>query len=82
METAIAGLIGAAMPVLVEYLKRHNIDPFFAMFCLSGLIGLGYSLYVYFVPEEIRQNAYSIMATAGFTSVSVYEFLRRIYGGR
>jgi uncharacterized membrane protein YfcA len=66
--------VGALISTLTQIAKKLNIPSTVALLGFSFLVGFGYSAFVTFVPEEMKENVVKF-AVQGFTfAVTFYQF--------
>jgi len=70
-------VLGSVLSFITNLFKRYfpNASPQILVIILSVLLGIMYQLFLYFIPEEVRQNVINFMYGVLTSAVFVYEFI-------
>lgn len=74
-------LIGALLPMVIEFAKRRKIPTSLIFFVIAVVASLGYNVFSAFVPENVKASIFSFTSQIIATSVILYEvLLKGIFG--
>ena len=73
--TFISLLLGALLPMVIEYAKRRNIPTSLIFFSIALVASLGYNAFISFVPPTVKESIFSFTSQIIATSVVLYELL-------